>query len=93
VAPDAIRIVFRGGVVIIAGEKAPVAAAPGHTYHLVEREFGRFARAVRVSGAFDVGDGHAELRNGELVVTLPKREERRGHSQRIAIGTGDSRPA
>ena len=93
VARDAIRIVFRGGVVIIAGEKAPTTAAPSHTYHLVEREFGRFARAVRVSGAFDVAAARAELQNGELVVTLPKREERRGHSQRIALGTGDSRPA
>jgi len=90
---DALRIVFRGGVVIIAGEKAPTTAAPDHTYHLVEREFGRFARAVRVTGAFDVASARAELRNGELVVTLPKMDERRGHLHRIAIGSDEPRPA
>jgi HSP20 family protein len=90
---DALRIVFRGGVVIIAGEKAPVLAAPHDTFHLVEREFGRFARAVRVTGAFDVGRARAELRDGELVVTLPKMDERRGHSHRIPITSDEPRPA
>jgi HSP20 family protein len=90
---DALRIVFRAGVVIIAGEKAPAIAAPNHTFHLVEREFGRFARAVRVTGAFDVARARAELRNGELIVTLPKMDERRGHAHRIAIGLDEPRSA
>lgn len=93
VSPDALRIAFRGGVVIIAGEKAPVQAQAQHTYHLVEREFGRFARAVRVTGAFDVAHAHAALQNGELVVTLPKMQERRDRMHRIAIAEGGSRPA
>jgi HSP20 family protein len=86
---DALRIVFRAGVVIIAGEKAPAAAAPEQTYHLVEREFGRFARAVRVAGAFDVGNVRATISNGELTIVLPKTSERRGQSHPIAIESGD----
>jgi HSP20 family protein len=93
VARDAMRIAFRGGVVIIAGEKAPTAAQAHHTYHLVEREFGRFARAVRGTGAFDVAHARAVLRNGELVVTLPKMHERRDRMHRIAVGDDESRPA
>jgi len=93
VSRDALRIAFRAGVVIIAGEKAPVPAQAHHTYHLVEREFGRFARAVRVTGAFDVPNAQAVLQNGELVVTLPKIHDRRDRMHRIAIGDGESRPA
>ena len=81
----AIRVLYRAGVLLIAGEKAPSRPAPDQTFHLVEREFGRFARAVRLEGAFDVASAQAALRNGELKVTLPKREERRQRGHRIPV--------
>ena len=90
---EALRVVFRANVVIIAGEKAPSPASAEQTFHLVEREFGRFARAVRVNGAFDVGQARAAMRNGELIIVLPKMPDRRGRSHRIPIDTGESRPA
>jgi HSP20 family molecular chaperone IbpA len=40
---------------------------------------------VRVNGAFDVERASATLRAGELTVILPKRIERRGQGQRIAV--------
>jgi len=85
IPPQALRIVYRAGVVVIAGEKAPVPAVAEQTYHLVEREFGRFARAVRVAGSFDVAAARATARNGELTILLPKRDERRDQLHRIAI--------
>ena len=85
VPPDALRVLFRAGIVIIAGEKAPSQAGPHQTFHLVEREFGRFARAVRLTGAFDVQRGRATLRAGELRIILPKLEERRNSAHRIPI--------
>jgi HSP20 family protein len=85
VPPDALRVLFRAGILIIAGEKAPSKAGPHQTFHLVEREFGRFARAVRLTGAFDVQRGRATLRAGELRVILPKLEERRNSAHRIPI--------
>ena len=91
VPPEAVRILFRGGVLIVAGEKAPLAATPDRMFHLVERDFGRFARVVRLVGAFDVPQARASLRDGELTVTLPKRDERRGSSHRIPVATGDVR--
>ena len=89
VSADAIRILFRNGVVLIAGEKAPPATSPEQTFHLVEREFGRFARAVRVTGAFDVARAQATLRDGELTVELPKMTDRRGSAHRIAVTAAD----
>jgi HSP20 family protein len=93
ISAEAVRVVFRSGVVLIAGEKAPPVAREPQTFHLVEREFGRFARAVRVTGAFDVQAGQATMRDGELTVVLPKRSDRRGRSHRIDIRTDTQRPA
>ena len=81
----ALRILFRAGVLIIAGEKAPAPAGDEQTFHLVEREFGRFARAVRLSGAFDIQKSRATLHDGELTIVLPKLDDRRGRAHRISI--------
>jgi HSP20 family protein len=94
IAAEALRILFRAGVVLIAGEKAPPLAREPQTFHLVEREFGRFARAVRVSGAFDVHAAEAAIRDGELTIVLPKRPDRRGRTHRIDVRTdGSTQPA
>jgi HSP20 family protein len=85
IPPEAIRILFRADVLLIVGDKTPGPMTTRPVFHLVEREFGRFARAVRVNGAFEVGAARAVLRDGELTITLPKREERRGQAHRIAI--------
>jgi HSP20 family molecular chaperone IbpA len=58
----------------------------------VEREFGRFSRVVRVSGAFEVTDGRATLQDGELKIVLPKRAERRGGPHPIAVSSGSGQP-
>ena len=93
ISRDAIRVLFRAGVVLIAGEKAPPVARDPQTFHLVEREFGRFARAVRVSGALDVPAGRASIMEGELTIVLPKRADRRGRARRIEIaGQGQRTP-
>ena len=80
VAADCIRVLFKAGVVIIAGEKE----RPDYTkrgaasFHLVERDFGRFVRAVRLNVAIDAAKARAGLTNGELRVVLPRLKERRG---------------
>jgi HSP20 family protein len=85
VAPEALRVVFRAGIILIAGEKAPPVTRAPQTFHVVEREFGRFARGVRVDAAFDLQGGRAVMREGELTIVLPKRADRRGRAYRIPI--------
>ena len=77
-----IRIVVKGGVVLVVGEKdRPEPKGQGSaSYHLVERDFGRFARAVRVHVAVDASKATRDLRNGELRIVLPQIAERRGRS-------------
>jgi len=85
VPAEALRVLFRANVLLVVGEKAPLRGAPDHTYHLLEREFGRFARAVRLNGAFDVDQATATLRQGELMVVLPRTVERRGAAHPIPV--------
>jgi HSP20 family protein len=89
VVVDGLRIMIKAGVVIIAGEKErhEVTSKGPASFHLVERDFGRFARAVRVHAAFDAGLARARLRDGELRVVLPKIAERRGREFMIPIET------
>jgi HSP20 family protein len=89
ITPAALRVLFRAGVLIVAGEKAPTPAAADRTFHLVEREFGRFARAVRLTGAFDLKRATADVRDGELIIVLPKLADRRGQAHRIPVLSGE----
>jgi HSP20 family protein len=88
IPPAALRVLFRAGVLLIVGEKAPGPPTSEQTFHLVERAFGRFARAVRLAGAFDMQNSRATLRDGELTIVLPKIEDRRGRAHRIPVTSG-----
>ena len=81
-----IEIVFADSVLLITGQKLPsVCEHADAGFHIAERAFGRFARALRVEGAFDAGRAAATLTGGELRVLLPRIEERRGAHIRIPI--------
>jgi HSP20 family protein len=85
VDPQAVRVVVKGDVVIVAGEKSPRRGRGESSFHLVERGFGRFARLMRLSAACDTARARARLANGELHVTLPKVADRRGQTFQIPI--------
>jgi HSP20 family protein len=89
VPADAVRVVLAQSTLLIMGRKNPPKCAHQReaAFHVVERTFGRFARGVRLAGAFDAGRAEATLRAGELRVTLPRIEERRGRERRLAVRT------
>ncbi|MFN2447850.1 MAG: Hsp20/alpha crystallin family protein [Vicinamibacterales bacterium] len=92
---EGLRILIKSGVLLIAGEKErgePGWRGPA-SFHLVERDFGRFARAVRINAAFDAAGVRARLRDGELRIVLPKIAERRGREIVVQIETGPPTPA
>jgi HSP20 family protein len=95
VAADAIRILFKAGVLLIVGEKErPDMSKRGPaSFHLVERDFGRFARAVRINAAIDGAQAKARLANGELRVVLPRIAERRGAGLLVPIEGPAAQPA
>jgi HSP20 family protein len=81
-----ISVAFVRDTLVIMGRKlAPICGHGGAAFHLAERAFGQFARGVRISGAYDGGRAEATLRAGELRVSLPRIEERRGAEIRIPV--------
>ena len=95
VTADSIRIMIKSGVVLVVGEKER--ADPSHktpaSFHLVERDFGRFARAIRVHAAIDASKARARLKDGELRIILPKIQERRGREVIVRVETDSTPPA
>ena len=90
VTADRVRVLIKNGVLVLVGEKASPYAGErvdASTFHLVERGFGRFARAVRLDGAVRCRATRAILRGGELRIIVPKIPERRG--QRSASPSTD----
>jgi HSP20 family protein len=89
VAPDGVRVLIKNSVVIVVGEKPSpyVAGRRDGTFHLVERSFGRFARAVKLEGAVDAGRARAVLSGGELRVSVPKLDERRGKDILVPVAS------
>jgi HSP20 family protein len=88
IEPQAVTVTYRDGVVLVAGNKRPTRCQAGQAaFHLAERGFGRFARAVKLGGAFDASRAQATLIAGELRIVVPPIEERRGQEIRIRVDT------
>ena len=88
IAREDLHIAFARGMVLVAGlKRSGVCSHSDAAFHLAERAFGRFARAIRLAGAVDGGHARATLSAGELRIVVPRIEERRGREIRIAIET------
>ena len=86
VSESAVTVAFSQGTLVVAGRKSPgICAHAQAAFHLAERSFGRFVRAIRLNGAFDAGKATARLAGGELHIRLPRIEERRGRDIRIPV--------
>jgi HSP20 family protein len=95
VTAASIRVFFKHGNLVIAGEKlATEPVGPeGSSFHLVERGFGRFARVVRLNTAVDARRARAVLSAGVLRITVPRIDERRGREIAVPIEEpGKERP-
>ena len=86
VSPESVQVVFSHNTLVVAGQKRPGGCEHREAaFHLAERTFGRFARAARLTGAFDAGRADARLTAGELRIFLPRIEDRRGAEMRIPV--------
>jgi HSP20 family molecular chaperone IbpA len=83
-----VDILFARNVLLIAGHKRPrICEDDRAAFHVAERAFGRFGRAITLDGAFDTGAATATLAGGELRLVLPRQPERRGGAIRIPVRT------
>ncbi len=72
--PKNIDISLVGDVLTIKGEKKSEREETKENYHLVERSYGSFSRALRLPAAVDADKIEANYEKGVLTVSCPKTE-------------------
>ena len=85
VSADALRVVLRRDTLLVVGAKLMPAPEQQSRFHLAERSYGRFARAIRLTGAFDASTAKATVAAGQLRVVVPRVDERRGQLIQIPV--------
>mgnify|MGYP005842741881 CR=1 FL=1 len=82
-AMDDLEIYVSGGNQLsLQGQRKPPAVEKGN-WHRQERGYGQFSRVVTLPDIVDADNVQAQLRDGVLTITLPKREEAK--PRRIAV--------
>lgn len=76
-----------GDVLTVQGQRKDEREEKKLNYHLVERSYGEFRRAIQLPAGLDKDHVKATFKKGVLTVTLPKRPEARSHKKNIAIET------
>jgi HSP20 family protein len=85
VPAESLRVAIRRNTLLVVGAKFAPPAVGTSRFHLAERSYGRFARAIRLAGAFDSSRARALSGAGELRVILPRLEDRRGRVLRVPV--------
>jgi HSP20 family protein len=86
VSASQIRIALNSDKIRIYGEKKKRGVRQRIISHLCsERNYGRFDRVVPLRWTISIKDTKAELKNGVLLIHLPKINDRRGSEYRIPI--------
>jgi HSP20 family protein len=81
-----IKIGLTSSQLRICGEKKKRAPRQRVISHLCsERGYGRFSRIVTLRWTINVASATAELKNGVLMICLPKRKDRRGAEFKVPI--------
>jgi HSP20 family protein len=70
-----IEISMVGDTLTIKGEKKVEKEEKEENYHMVERSYGSFTRAMKLPAPVDPDKVEATYKNGVLTVVLPKKEE------------------
>ncbi len=89
VKPEEVQITVHGDTVLIRGETKAEEEKKGRTWHVRERRFGAFQRAVSLNAPIDSDKANAQFENGVLTLTLPKAETAR--PKQIKVGASDKK--
>jgi HSP20 family protein len=69
-----IQIRLENEVLTVSGDRKWVGQASDKGYHRIERSYGAFARTFTLPKTVNAEQVRAELKNGVLIITLPKKE-------------------
>jgi HSP20 family protein len=82
-----VAVSVEDGVLTIRGERRFEEASESETYHRIERCYGVFERTFTLPNSVDPAKIEARFKNGEMVVSLPKREESKPRSVKVKVET------
>lgn len=83
--PKDISVELREGVLTIKGEKKAEKEDKGKDYHLVERSYGMFERAVMLPADVEADKVLANFDKGVLTVKLPKKPGAAENTRKIEV--------
>jgi HSP20 family protein len=90
-----VEVTVEDDMVVISGEKREEHEREAGNRRIVEREFGRFRRALQLPFSPDPEKVQAEIRDGLLTIHIPKEQDGRARAHRIEVrhqeqGSGQS---
>jgi HSP20 family protein len=91
VKEDALEISLTGNHLAISGRREQEKREQSDAFYALERTYGKFTRTFTLPEGADGEHVNAELKNGVLVLTIPKKPEIQ--PKKITIGTGESSKA
>lgn len=80
-----VEVTVEDGILAIKGERTWEQAKEGETFHRVERAYGVFERSFTLPTSVDPSKIDARFKNGEMILSLPKREESKPRSVKVKI--------
>lgn len=84
---EEIAVFVQGEKIEVVGEKKQDPCGSEISFLCLERTFGNFRRTFETTGCLNMGLVKAVLKDGVLVLSIPKCEERRGKRRRITVAT------
>ena len=74
VKPDDVQVTIHGDTLTIRGQSKAEEEKKGEHWHLRERRFGTFQRALSLTTPVDADKAQAQFENGVLTLRIPKSE-------------------
>lgn len=88
VEPENVELSIDDGVLTLKGEKKTSREEKGETWYFSERQYGAFSRSFRMPPDADASKVKADMKDGVLTVTVPRRGETGAGGKKIAIARG-----
>jgi HSP20 family protein len=85
VAEGDINLTVENGVVAVKGEKKTQREETGDTWYFSERQYGAFQRSFRVPADADDSGVSADLKDGVLTITIPRKKPSDKGGKRVKI--------
>lgn len=85
VDPKDVEVRVEDNTLYLKGERKFEKEVKEENYHRVERSYGAFSRSFSLPNSIDADQVGAEYKDGVLTLTLPKREEAKPKTIKIAV--------